>query len=287
MITPKQTTLLLTLAIFSLTACNNANKEPNTNNLIASVDTTTTIKDTIIANLVTKIDSIVYVDISFPVDSSFTTKVLTVGTFHGDEVWENADKGKWFGLFKNKTSYYIAETKLKTIRVNDVVVDENENEKSGWEVNTLHKDSSIILIEGLNYLNAHTIQQAVLPKLQIFPTDTMRINYLGNDYKIFATGGFKKGVDDVVPSEVWNYELYMTAIINGQQLKSLLVAQPNFEDHMINLIFAGDIDGDGILDLIIDTSRHYNATSPTIYLSKPADKGEVVKPIGGHTSVGC
>lgn len=288
MITPKQTTLLLTLAIFSLTACNNANKEPITKNLIASVDTTTTtIKDTIIENSVTKIDSIVYVDISFPVDSTFTTKVLTVGTFHGDEVWENADKGKWFGLFKNKTSYYIAETKLKTIRVNDVVVDENENEKSGWEVNTLHKDSSIILIEGLNYLNAHTIQQAVLPKLQIFPTDTMRINYLGIDYKIFATGGSNKGADDDIPSEVWNYKLYMTATINGQQLKSLLVAQPNFEDHMINLIFAGDIDGDGILDLIIDTSRHYNATSPTIYLSKPADKGEVVKPIGGHTSVGC
>lgn len=56
---------------------------------------------------------------------------------------------------------------------------------------------------------------------------------------------------------------------------------------MINLIFVGDIDGDGILDLIIDTSRHYNATSPTIYLSRPADNGEVVKPIGGHTSVGC
>lgn len=87
--------------------------------------------------------------------------------------------------------------------------------------------------------------------------------------------------------EVWNYKLYLTAEIKGQKRKSLLVAQPNFDDQMINLIFAGDIDGDGILDLIIDTSRHYNVTSPTIYLSKPAGNEEVVKPIGGHTSVGC
>lgn len=123
--------------------------------------------------------------------------------------------------------------------------------------------------------------------MQIFPGDTMGINYLGIDYKIFATGGSKKGADDLIPSKVWNYKLYINDTINGLQHKSLLVAQPNFDDRMINLIFAGDIDADGILDLIIDTSRHYNATSPTICLSKPADKGEVVKPIGGHTSIGC
>jgi hypothetical protein len=56
---------------------------------------------------------------------------------------------------------------------------------------------------------------------------------------------------------------------------------------MIRILFAGDIDGDGKFDLLIDTSRHYNASNPTLYLSKPAEKGKIIKPIGVFTSVGC
>src|SRR5690606_29970484 len=166
--------------------------------------------------------------------------------------------------------FYLQETKLKTKRVYDQIVDENENEKTGWEVQTINKDTSIILIEASKFLTPHNVQQAILSKEQVYPGDTLRINYLGIDYKIFATGGKKKVQNDPEWFDVWNYKLYLTATIKGQQKTSLLVAQPNFDDQMINLIFAGDIDGDGILDLIIDTSRHYNATSPTIYLSRPA-----------------
>jgi hypothetical protein len=232
-------------------------------------------------------DSIVYDYSTFPIDSSFSTKVLTVGTFHDDEVWEGADKQKWFGLFHNKNGFYISETKLTIKRVFDEIVDENENERTGWEIQTVNKDTSIILMGGLNTLTSHIIQQAILPKEQVFPGDTLRINYLGIDYKIYATGSKKKVQDDPEWFDVWNYKLYLEATIKGQLHTSLLIAQPNFDDEMINIMFAGDIDGDGVLDLIIDTSSDYNATSPTIYFSSPATNGEVVKPIGRHVSVGC
>ena len=278
--TSRQIILALTFAVLVLIACNNSSRQKKTENQTVSSETLTT-------KMVANNDTIVYDNSTFPIDSTFTTKVLTSGIFHGDEVWDNAEKEKWFGLFQNKTGFYIAETKLKTKRVNDGIVDENENEKTGWDVQTENTDTSIILIEKLNFLTPHNVQQAFLSKEQIFPGDTLRINYLGIDYKIFATGGKKKVQNDPEWFEVWNYKLYLTAKIRGKQHKSLLVAQPNFDDQMINLIFAGDIDGDGILDLIINTSRQYNATSPTIYLSKPAENGEIVKPIGGHTSVGC
>jgi hypothetical protein len=138
-----------------------------------------------------------------------------------------------------------------------------------------------------NATNPRNVQQAVLAKEYIFPGDTLRINYLGIDYMIFATGRKKKVQDDPEWFEVSDFKLYMTAKIKGQQLTSLLVAQPNFDDEMIELIFAGDMDGDAILDLIIDTSWHYNATRPANYLSRPAGNGELLKPIGGHTSAGC
>ena len=71
-------------------------------------------------------------------------------------------------------------------------MDENESEKTGWDVQTVNKDTCIILIEGLNFLSNHKIQQEVLSKEQVIPGDTLRFNYLGIDYKIFAIGGKKK-----------------------------------------------------------------------------------------------
>ncbi len=276
----KQSILLVVLLVFLLTACENSNGTKSNEHQTISVDTiiTESIEDT---------DTLTYNYSTFPIDSLFSAKVLTVGTFHSDEVWDNADKGKWFGLFKKNTRFYITETKLKLKRVHDGIVDANESEKTGWEIQTENKDAAIILIERLNFLTARNVQQAILSKDQIFPGDTIQISYLGIDYKIFATGDKKKVQEDSELFTILDYKLYITAIINGKNQKSLLVAQPDFDDQMINLIFAGDIDGDGILDLIIDTSRHYNVTSPTLYLSKPANDKEVVKLIGGHTSVGC
>jgi hypothetical protein len=265
----------LTFSVLGLTAFDNSSRQRINRDKTVAVEAT---------EIAVAMDSIDYS--YFPVDSTFTTKVLTVGTFHSDEVWDGADREKWFGLFRGKTGYYIAETKIKTERINDDILDK-AGEKTGWKVQTVNKDTSIILMGRLSFLRRHNLNGAVLSKDQIFPCDTVRITYLGIDYNLYATGGKKKLIDNPDWFEVWNYKLFMTATIKGQIHKSLLVSQPNFDDQMINIIFAGDIDGDGILDLVIDTSRHYNATSPTIYLSRPAEKGEIVKPVGGHTSVGC
>lgn len=271
----RQYILALTFSVLGLTAFDNSSRQRINKDKTVAVEAT---------EIAVAMDSIDYS--YFPVDSTFTTKVLTVGTFHSDEVWDGADREKWFGLFRGKTGFYIAETKIKTERINDDILDK-AGEKTGWKVQTVNKDTSIILMERLSFLRRHNLNRAVLSKDQIFPSDTVRITYLGIDYNLYATGGKKKLIDNPDWFEVWNYKLFMTATIKGQIHKSLLVSQPNFDDQMINIIFAGDIDGDGILDLVIDTSRHYNATSPTIYLSRPAEKGEIVKPVGGHTSVGC
>ncbi len=272
------------LLISILTACTDSNRHTADKTQTALADPATS---EAMATVYAATDTSTYPTEALPVDSGFSMKILTVGTFHSDEVWTGADKEKWFGLFQNKTDFYLAETRLKTKRVHDIVVDEKESEKTGWLVETLNQDSAILLMQGQNFFTNRRVEPAPLAKKQLYPGDTLQIMHAGVDYELFATGNAKPvggGSDEL---EVRNYKLYLTATVNGQKRKSLLVAQPDFDDNMIQLLFAGDMDGDGILDWIIDTSRHYNVSSPTLYLSKPARTGEVVKPVGQHTTVGC
>ena len=266
------------LAVFILAACNNPGREDDSQNL-------STIPDTLAKNNKVGNDSPAAGDSSSSFGSRFSARVLTVGTFHHDEVEDNAGRLNWFGLFRDKEGYYLKRTEIKTIKVHDPVLDD-ENEKTGWRVTTNNKDSCIILIELLPYLADRAVQSVNLSKKHIFPGDTLAFTYLRIDYTIFSTGDKKQNTQQQEGNNISNYKLYLQAVIEGENRKSLLVAHPNFDDQMVTFIFAGDIDGDSILDLIIDTSRHYNVTSPTLYLSRPADKKEVVKPAGTHNSVG-
>lgn len=65
------------------------------------------------------------------------------------------------------------------------------------------------------------------------------------------------------------------------------------DDAMPHLLFAGDLDRDGRLDLLFDTTDHYNLQQPTLFLSSPAFPGPAsarpapaapVPPSATHTS---
>jgi hypothetical protein len=73
---------------------------------------------------------------------------------------------------------------------------------------------------------------------------------------------------------------------NGQMNNQLITAKGNAEyGHLIK--FVGDIDGDGLPDLLIDTSGKENVGKTTLYLSKQAQRGALVRAIGMHIIVGC
>lgn len=268
-----------------LTSCNSAST-PSTENTNASVTLPSKTPST---NQVENIkDTIQYDSYIFPDDSTYIGKLLSTGVFHEDEVWPTAEKENWVGLFKNGNEYYVSKTKIKLTKVHDPIVDEDTiNDKTGWNVQALHIDTALFFFAGLDLPQTQKTKHLNFDKREIFPGDTVSFKFLGHSYKLYATGGKKKTANDPLWYEVWNYKLTLESDKNGKIINDLLVAQPQFNDAIIYLIFAGDIDGDGFLDLIIDTSSHYNAASPTLYLSKPADNGHLLKVVGQHISVGC
>lgn len=224
---------------------------------------------------------------SFPEEKAYAVKVLTAGQFHEDEVWPAAEKESWFGLFKSASAFYTAPTRITTTKVFDPVLDEDSlTDKTGWLVNAANSDTCLLLVSGIK-LAQKEIAPVQLKQDKIYPGDTVSFSYSGTAYKIYATGKKKKANENSDWFEVSDYKLYIEAIKDGNWVQHLLVAQPRFDDQMVSIMFAGDIDGDGKLDLLIDTSNDYNMFRPTLYLSAPAEKGALLQVAGMHTAVGC
>jgi hypothetical protein len=53
------------------------------------------------------------------------------------------------------------------------------------------------------------------------------------------------------------------------------------------LLWAGDIDRDGKLDLLLDLTNHYNVSEPTLFLSSGAGEGELVVEFASLHLTGC
>jgi hypothetical protein len=71
------------------------------------------------------IASFEYDTLDLPLNPSDTSiRILTIGQFHGDEVWPDAMNQDWIGLFVNDSNSYLRKVNTKFERIKDVVLDE-------------------------------------------------------------------------------------------------------------------------------------------------------------------
>ena len=217
----------------------------------------------------------------FPNDSLLYGKMIAPGTYHdGEAVIKTA--GKWQGLFKGRTGFYIADTDLQIKRVKDIVLDEG-NEKTGWEVKPINKDSCIVLLSDLSLSNK-AVANIKLSKYEITPGESVSFIFNNQNYKLTAEGRRCDKGNDII---IENYKLYLEGMKNGKPIKQLLAGANGFTYYPAYILFAADIDNDGFPDFIIDTSFQENVETPTLYLSGKAPQNELVKAIAQHSSTGC
>ncbi len=219
------------------------------------------------------------------------------GTFHaGEAVARNGET--WLALRANseqssskQTRTRLDRVRLRVKRVFDVVID-NEGDATAQEVSSSSDDDVLAFLRG-PLLHAGPVMQAEVQdqSQQGLLAQTLRMN--NHVYRIdtrcepLSTRAESGATYRCRIDLVLGKQRQALMKVDGTRSEADGNAYSLGDDAAPALIFAGDLDGDGRLDLIFNTTDHYNVSKPTLFLSGAAGQGELLHAVAANDSVGC
>jgi len=111
------------------------------------------------------------------------------------------------------------------------------------------------------------------PNLNI--NEEYAFSFNGEKYVLYATTR-----EDDESLEAYDYRIFLRK--ESDKTTQLLTHIEQLEHGKPTVCFAGDIDGDGKLDLLIDESRNYEHYKMKLFLSSFAEEGEFVKAVAAQ-----
>lgn len=212
------------------------------------------------------------------------TELFYAGIFHNREIPINKlDKPCWALTKTDAGGYTLQQTKVIYQPAFDPILDEGSTNPTGIKISMASNDSVWLLFTDLPNLKPGKVEYISDQSMSIIPNKDYSFTYKKTSYRLHATG------EKIRIGESWvvtkNYQLFLEDVTSKK--KSLVCSFPFFDDSMIQVLFIGDIDNDGKIDLILDNSPKYNSFTPTLYLSSFAQGAELFRVIGMNRFLGC
>ncbi|GAB6194854.1 hypothetical protein [Lysobacter xanthus] len=206
-----------------------------------------------------------------------------VGLFHGDETIAR-DGQAWLALRNGGNGAALVATRVRVRAVNDAVLDAPE-ETTGREVDVDVPDTRVVLRgAGLRPGPVPRAGGAEVASLGLQPLE-LKLGSTAYRLVVRCTGPARAASRpcEVVMSHAGRSQVLARTTATMQDDGAVMLG----DDAAPSLWFAGDLDRDGRLDLILDTTDHYNVGQPTLFLSSRARAGELVRQAAVHRSTGC
>ncbi len=208
------------------------------------------------------------------------------GQWHGDEVAAE-DGESWLALVERTPDRYeLRPVTLRVERVHDPIVDDT-GEKTGKRISLNLDIEPVILIQGLPIpeQGVSAVQEDFQPFIA-FERDRPH-GRLASE-RIPLTEDSWLQLEAVPFPEDERFSKIKLTYVEGMNKQVLDVGEiPVSADVQPGLMWAGDLDGDGYTDLLLNTSNHYNVDAITLFLSGPAEKGRLLKKVAEWRTTGC
>lgn len=182
---------------------------------------------------------------------------------------------KWIELYQESGEYFLGKANFK--------IEKGYSECSGDSVLSILSEKKVLLLMDLPKLKTGKIKSLKIDRDKIWPKEKLSFTFNNLNYTLRGDGKIlseeKVSTDDdkiEIFKKVEDYKLYLSV---GNNPEKLLLAETSFNDTFVELLFAGDIDGDGKLDFIFGANRNYEEDRVILFLSSEAENGEAVKKV--------
>lgn len=232
--------------------------------------TLTTSNDTI------RIESESFLPVDFHNDK---VSVFIDGIYRGSEPSDFAPMlhEDWYDLYKDEsTGNFLLEKAQITIA-------KEFDECLGDSTTYVQSRDAIAMIKGITPKDK-TVNSFATEITALAPGEKLTFTFDNIEYNLKADGIYTDEnnmyIIDGFPAEkahneTVNYKLYLYT----KDKKQLLISFPRSnEETYIQILFIGDLDGDGKPDFIFNTSRDYEEKRVTLFLSSPAKGQDIVVP---------
>lgn len=211
------------------------------------------------------------------------------GMFHAGEAVAR-DGERWLALVDGMGGVRLREVRVSVVPAHDPLVDDTGG-RSGRIVESAPGVGGgvVAYLRGPGLRERPVIRATVeaLSRQDGLPVSRLRLG--GRDYRL----------DTHCEADPAIHDGYRCALrlSEGQRHQALATMaatrEPGIDGFILDdeasphLIFAGDLDGDGALDLLYDRSDHGNVAVSTLFLSGVAGVGELARPVAEQPATGC
>lgn len=215
-------------------------------------------------------------------------RLLRPGQYHGNEVTAVSGE-RWLALVRGSESRdRLTPVTLQVDTVRDELLDA-DGPATGKQVSAAPGGEIVVLVSGIPGLRAGPVT-TLATDIDVIPTQPAQLALRGETYQVtLACAKPTRGVGtETVACSLVVRRRHQTQVLKTYEAQfegGVFVAVG--DDVQPKLLWAGDLDGDGALDLLLDLTVHYNVSRPTLFLSRGRRAGTLLAPVAMHQSVGC